>query len=100
MSTSNRLITVATTSVDRVVVDEGITRVALVKIDVEGGELDVLRGMTGTLRRHKPTLLVEFHSPELEKHGISFLKGHSYQCELLDRARRPAKHCHYLCCPL
>ena len=100
VSTSDHLITVNTTSVDRIVIDESIPRVALVKIDVEGGELDVLRGMTETLRRYKPTLLVEFHSAELEKHGISFLRGYNYQCELLDRARRPAKHCHYLCRPL
>jgi hypothetical protein len=98
--TSYRLITVATTSVDRVVVDEGLTRVALVKIAVEGGELNVLYGMSETLRRHKPMFLIEFHSSELEERGISFLKEQGYQCELLDRARPPAKHCHHLCRPL
>lgn len=100
VSTSNRLITVNMTSVDRVVANEGITRVALIKIDVEGGELNVLHGMKETLARHKPVLLIEFHTSELEEHGISFLKDHRYQSELLDRARPPAKHCHYLCRPL
>ena len=34
-------------------------RPAFVKVDVEGGELDVVAGMTRTLAEHRPTLLVE-----------------------------------------
>jgi FkbM family methyltransferase len=34
-------------------------QVSLIKIDVEGAELDVLSGATGTLRAHWPLLLVE-----------------------------------------
>jgi FkbM family methyltransferase len=37
--------------------------VSVVKIDVEGGELDVLRGATGLLGRCVPTLLFEHGSP-------------------------------------
>jgi FkbM family methyltransferase len=33
-----------------------------VKLDVEGAEADVLRGMRGLLRVRKPTLAVEFHT--------------------------------------
>lgn len=36
-------------------------RVALVKIDTEGTETDVLRGMTGLLRSHRPDVIVELH---------------------------------------
>jgi FkbM family methyltransferase len=32
-----------------------------VKIDVQGMEIDVLRGMTSTLRRYRPKLVVEVH---------------------------------------
>ena len=39
----------------------------LVKIDVEGAELDVLRGATEVLKEGKPRLLVEIHSPDLER---------------------------------
>jgi len=38
---------------------------ALIKIDVEGLELEVLRGATTTLREHRPTVVVEAHSSEL-----------------------------------
>ena len=41
--------------VDRV----GLARVDLIKIDVEGGELEALRGAAGVLERHHPDLIVE-----------------------------------------
>jgi FkbM family methyltransferase len=37
----------------------------LVKIDVEGAEIGVLRGMTKTLRSAKPTLIIELHGTKL-----------------------------------
>ncbi len=37
----------------------GLRPPSLVKIDVEGAELDVLRGMTGTLKAQAPVLIVE-----------------------------------------
>lgn len=44
--------------------DEGnISTVDLVKIDVEGFEADVLSGMSGILKRHRPILYVEVHPP-------------------------------------
>ncbi len=39
----------------------GAQRVHGVKIDVQGMELQTLRGMTETLRRHQPRLIVELH---------------------------------------
>ena len=45
----------------------------LVKIDVEGAELKVLRGMTETLKEHKPRILmIEAVPSALELHGDSF----------------------------
>jgi FkbM family methyltransferase len=37
----------------------------VIKIDVEGAELDVLRGASRLLREKRPMLLVELHSPEI-----------------------------------
>lgn len=45
--------------------------VSLVKIDVEGHELAVVRGARETLRRQKPTILIELHPDRLEKRGQS-----------------------------
>jgi FkbM family methyltransferase len=44
---------------DEVVGSLGLSDVAIVKIDVEGGELEVLRGLTNTLRTHHPFVISE-----------------------------------------
>jgi FkbM family methyltransferase len=45
-----------------------------VKIDVEGAELDVLRGGEQTFREHQPTIFLSTHGPDV----------HRACCELLD----------------
>lgn len=52
-------------------------RVAVAKIDVEGAELHVLRGMTATLARDRPILIVEW-SPGMEK-TVEFLELFGYK---------------------
>jgi len=37
---------------------------AVIKIDVEGGEIDVIRGGRQTIARHRPALLIEVNDPE------------------------------------
>jgi len=54
-------------------------RVAMVKIDVEGHERDVLRGMEQMLRRDGPTLIVETGSDDV----MAFLSGMGYRSEKL-----------------
>lgn len=48
-------------TLDSVLADEGVSDVALLKIDVEGGEALVLRGLANTIARHRPTLVIEIH---------------------------------------
>ena len=45
---------------------EEVERIRLVKIDVEGGELDILKGMEGFLSKNKPILIVEILSSSEE----------------------------------
>jgi FkbM family methyltransferase len=40
-------------------------KVGFLKVDVEGAELEVLRGTGRLVREHRPWLLIEVHSPEL-----------------------------------
>jgi FkbM family methyltransferase len=56
--------------------------VKLVKIDAEGHDLSVLKGMENLLTRDHPTLIVENNSPEL----ISFLAGFGYVHEKSGRS--------------
>lgn len=62
--------------------DLGIGCVKFVKIDVEGGEYDVLRGMERTLVRHSPTLLIEICDPDSPVFG--WLSDMGYTCFFLD----------------
>jgi len=43
----------------------------VVKIDVEGAEMNVLKGMRQVLRRHKPTIFLEIHPGGLHYFGTS-----------------------------
>jgi FkbM family methyltransferase len=69
-------------SLDSFVEQRSIPQVDLVKIDVEGWELDVLQGMRGILGRgHRPILYVEVHPQGFLGRGdpekvCSFLRGY------------------------
>ncbi len=52
-------------------VDEHALSPSLIKIDVEGFEMDVLIGAEQTLRQHKPAVLSELSDPLLKKCGSS-----------------------------
>jgi FkbM family methyltransferase len=52
-------VTVKTITVDTMVEALGLEEVSFLKVDVEGHELEVLRGAQNTLRKYRPILLVE-----------------------------------------
>jgi FkbM family methyltransferase len=47
----------------------------LVKVDVEGAELDVLRGGQELIASHRPAIVVEFSDPSLLDEGRTFLRS-------------------------
>jgi hypothetical protein len=55
----------------------------LVKIDVDGEEMDVLRSGPGLLKSRAATLLVETHSKSLERECVAFLDDHDYRCRII-----------------
>jgi FkbM family methyltransferase len=62
-------------------------RVSFIKIDVEGHELDVLRGGTNVLNKHRPNLLVEIeqrHSASPIEDTFECLASFGYCGEFLD----------------
>ncbi|AXK36907.1 FkbM family methyltransferase [Streptomyces armeniacus] len=56
-----------------------LSEVSLLKVDVDGSELAVLRGAEGTIRRERPALFIELEVriQPLEP-VLSFLAGHEY----------------------
>ena len=57
------------TTIDQVVATGSLERVDLIKIDTEGADARVLRGAQDTLRRFKPTILIEVNDPTLIHQG-------------------------------
>ncbi|MDP1554973.1 MAG: FkbM family methyltransferase [Hyphomonas sp.] len=70
-------------SLDEIMAHIECPRVSLIKIDVEGGELGVLRGAAATLATHRPAILCEIDSRE-GRFGVGkdeladFLRGFGY----------------------
>jgi FkbM family methyltransferase len=52
-----------------------------IKIDAEGSEAIILEGAQETIRKHKPLLYIEPHSPELENEISRTLKLSGYEFE-------------------
>ena len=76
---------------DELVAGGGIPAPDLIKMDIEGGEVDALDGMAGTLTEHAPTLIVEVHetlAPVTER-----LRAAGYAVERLD-PREPDHNAH------
>jgi FkbM family methyltransferase len=70
----------------------------VVKIDVEGSELDVIAGMSRTLSEHRPVLIVEMHDHNAE--FCETVRGHGYDVENLDgpeRVEDAGPNVHALC---
>ena len=77
-----------TIEVDVVKLDDiYLDRIDLIKIDVEGAELMVLKGAEGRLRRDKPTIVFEFNPAFMKDYGIgllNYLEGIGYSIRTLD----------------
>lgn len=67
---------------------------SVIKIDVEGAELLVLRGARELLATHRPTLFMEIHSPELARDCQALLKQAGYDVRVLERDVRDICHFH------
>lgn len=69
-------LTVKSTSIDSFVIDHEAP--SIIKIDVEGAELEALQGAEKTLKDFFPTILVSTHSEKLKEKCLEFLFLHGY----------------------
>lgn len=56
------------------------------KIDVDGGEMDVLASGTRVLQRPDTRIVLEVHSQALEQDCIELLESMGYHCRVVDQA--------------
>jgi FkbM family methyltransferase len=87
-------IIVETSTVDDFLQAQKVRPPDIVKIDVEGAELDVLHGMVDTLRNRGPKLIIEVDDGNEQKceeklrSSQEFLSGFSYRSEVIPNSYR------------
>jgi FkbM family methyltransferase len=81
-------------SIDEIVSTGDVAPPDVVKIDVEGAELDVLRGMAQTLRTSRPVIVCELHGTWSEVTGL--LEAANYQVRPLVRTRGKRRRSRHL----
>jgi len=64
-------LTVPASTLDDLVARLAPERVDMIKIDIEGGEIDALRSARGTIARHRPVLVVEYSCINWAQFGAS-----------------------------
>ncbi len=57
---------------------------AFIKMDIEGGGVEALKGASGCLTEHRPLLLIESHNPNEDRAISHVLTAHDYQAWRLD----------------
>ena len=88
-----RYVEVESDTLDHLLQSAGIHRVNWIKIDVEGAELEVLKGAHETLSRNKNiSLLVEVHGTETYKPVMELLKSHNFRVEFEKTYDNGEKH--------
>ncbi len=70
--------TVESVSIDTYLKDKGISKVDLIKIDIEGHEKDALMGMEETIKNMKPSFIIEILEGEDKQFFINFFKSKGY----------------------
>jgi FkbM family methyltransferase len=84
------IISVHALTIDRFAQEHPAPR--LIKIDVEGGEGDVLRGAEAVLRGAKPILICEIHHERALAAVTKWLEEREYHCDWLSQEERFPRH--------
>lgn len=87
---------VAQQTLDEWVTGRDLSRLRLVKLDVEGWEASVLDGAAATIRQHRPHLMIEWNPGHDEAGPLAerierLTSNGGYQAFLIDRSRIAAK---------
>lgn len=100
-------------TIDEYVEKKNITRIDLIKIDIEGAELFALKGMKNTINQFKPVIIMEVSEDVLQNipvkknealdlmEDLNYVrKGIDVNGRLIDPSRAPSGYTNYVFCPL
>jgi len=73
-------------TLDNIVENTGINRIDFIKIDVEGSELNVIKGGLKSIGKFKPNMVIEVRKYNLEKLE-SILSSVGYSVEIIEEAK-------------
>ena len=73
-------------SLDSIVTSARFPDPRLLKVDVEGAELGVLRGAARLLQRARPSILLATHGAEVHRQCCDFLRGAGYSLRPIDES--------------
>jgi FkbM family methyltransferase len=88
-ATSGQRMTVDVVALDAWCERTATRRPNVIKIDVEGAEMQVLQGATQILKTNKPKLFIEAHSRELAASVVALLSEFGYAVKTLETGRAP-----------
>jgi hypothetical protein len=89
--TEEKVITVKTRKLDNVLKDEGINKVDIIKIDVQGADLLVLKGAERTLKRQNIKLAMDVDVKSLEERNqvFDFLGSYGFKMFRISKELTP-----------
>ena len=94
-----RQLTVECITLDELI-KSGVPEPDFIKIDVEGAEEFVLKGAMEMLKRKKPFLMIEIHSPQIGERCMAILKNFYTNIRVLETGTAPdnvtPEICHYI----
>lgn len=85
---------VTTIAIDSFVFAQAMPAPEVIKIDVEGAEVEVLKGGYQTLRRRRPLILLATHGAAVHRECCRILEEHGFVLRSLDA--RPVEECNEL----
>lgn len=83
-ATSETRLSVRISSIDALVSSGALPPPDLMKLDVEGAEMMVLRGAESVLVKHRPVIFAEIHSSALLVEATDYLRGLGYEVARID----------------
>lgn len=83
-SAKSRATIVKTVRLDDYLAEHGVSDVQLVKLDVEGHEPEVLRGLGDILKRSRPVVIAEINNDEIGERVMEVIRDQNYKVFMIN----------------